>query len=214
MNKIIFCLIMTFVCHCTCLYPQVNRSFTERELKDGWSFKEYGTETSYPAEVPGTIHSDLLSNGTSSRLYQRLVKENPLFSNVNAYISGDVDPGLFLVTGHVMEGTSLEAAEAALWNELERMKNEPVGDYELEKVKNKFEANNVFGEINVLNKAMNLAYFEMLGDAALINDEVAQHNSVTRDEIQEVSRRIFRPENSSTLLYIADPEAPGTAAAE
>ena len=63
MNKIIFCLIMTFVCHCTCLYPQVNRSFTERELKDGWSFKEYGTETSYPAEVPGTIHSDLLNNG-------------------------------------------------------------------------------------------------------------------------------------------------------
>lgn len=160
------------------------------------------------------VISDLLSNGTSSRLYQRLVKENPLFSNVNAYISGDVDPGLFLVTGHVMEGTSLETAEAALWNELERMKNEPVGDYELEKVKNKFEANNVFGEINVLNKAMNLAYFEMLGDAALINDEVAQHNSVTRDEIQEVSRRIFRPENSSTLLYIADPEAPGTAPTE
>ncbi|WP_071134365.1 M16 family metallopeptidase [Millionella massiliensis] len=160
------------------------------------------------------VISDLLSNGTSSRLYQRLVKENPLFSNVNAYISGDVDPGLFLVTGHVMEGTSLETAEAALWNELERMKNEPVGDYELEKVKNKFEANNVFGEINVLNKAMNLAYFEMLGDAALINDEVAQHNSVTRDEIQEVSRRIFRPENSSTLLYIADPEAPDTAPTE
>lgn len=153
------------------------------------------------------VASDILSNGTSSRLYQRLVKETNLFSNVNAYISGDVDPGLFLVTGHVMEGVSLEAAEAALWHELELLKTEPVGDYELEKVKNKFEANNLFGEINVLNKAMNLAYFEMLGDAAMINDEVAEHNSVTKEEIRETSQRIFRPENSSTLLYIADPEA-------
>lgn len=155
------------------------------------------------------VVSDILSNGTSSRLYQRLVKESPLFSNVNAYISGDADPGLFLVTGHVMEGVSLEDAEAALWRELEMMKNEPVGDYELEKVKNKFEANNVFGEINVLNKAMSLAYFEMLGDAAMINNEVAEHNSVTAAEIMETSQRVFRPENSSTLLYIADPEAPG-----
>lgn len=153
------------------------------------------------------VVSDILSNGTSSRLYQRLVKDSNLFSNVNAYISGDVDPGLFLVTGHVMEGVSLEAAEAALWHELELLKTEPVGDYELEKVKNKFEANNLFGEINVLNKAMNLAYFEMLGDAAMINDEVAEHNSVTKEEIRETSQRIFRPENSSTLLYIADPEA-------
>ena len=153
------------------------------------------------------VASDILSNGTSSRLYQRLVKESNLFSNVNAYISGDVDPGLFLVTGHVMEGVSLEAAEAALWHELELLKTETVGDYELEKVKNKFEANNLFGEINVLNKAMNLAYFEMLGDAAMINDEVAEHNSVTPAEIRETSQRIFRPENSSTLLYIADPKA-------
>lgn len=153
------------------------------------------------------VVSDILSNGTSSRLYQRLVKESNLFSNVNAYISGDVDPGLFLVTGHVMEGVSLDAAEAALWHELELLKTEPVGDYELEKVKNKFEANNVFGEINVLNKAMNLAYFEMLGDAAMINSEVAEHNSVTREEIRETSQRVFRPENSSTLLYVADPEA-------
>lgn len=153
------------------------------------------------------VISDLLSNGTSSRLYQRLVKESPLFSNVNAYISGDVDPGLFIVTGHVMPGVSLDEAERALWQELERMKNETVGDYELEKVKNKFEANNVFGEINVLNKAMNLAYFEMLGDAAWINSEVAEHNSVTPDEIRTTAQRIFRPENSSTLRYVADPTA-------
>ncbi len=152
------------------------------------------------------VVSDLLSNGTSSRLYQRLVKESPLFSSVNAYISGDVDPGLFVVTGHVMEGVSLGEAEAALWSELDRMKTEPVGDYELEKVKNKFEANQIFSEINVLNKAMNLAYFEMLGDAAMIDTEVAEHDSVTREEIQAAARRVFRAENSSTLLYVAAEE--------
>lgn len=94
------------------------------------------------------------------------------------------------------------------------MKNETVDAYELEKVKNKFEANNVFGEINVLNKAMNLAYFEMLGDAAWINSEVKEHNSVTTDEIRSTAQRIFRPENSSTLRYVADPTAAPAASDE
>lgn len=152
------------------------------------------------------VISDVLSNGTSSRLYQRLVKEAGLFSSVNAYISGDVDPGLFIVSGHIMDGVAPEDAEAALWNELETLKREPVGEYELEKVKNKFEATQVFGEINVMNKAMNLAYFEMLGDAGLINREVEMHHSVSREEIREVSSRLFTKENSSTLLYLADPQ--------
>ncbi|WP_294596823.1 pitrilysin family protein [uncultured Rikenella sp.] len=150
------------------------------------------------------VASDILSNGTSSRLYQRLVQEANLFSQVNAYVSGEIDPGLFVVTGYVMEGVPVAEAESALWHELELLQSEPVGDYELEKVKNKFEATQIFSELNVLNKAMNLAYFEMLGDAALIDTEVAEHNSVTAQEIQEVSRRLFRRENSSTLLYLAE----------
>lgn len=150
------------------------------------------------------VISDILSNGTSSRLYQRMIKESNLFSSVNAYISGDMDPGLFLVTGHIMEGVSSEEAEKALWHELEVLINEEVGSYELEKVKNKFEATQIFSEINVMNKAMNLGYWEMLGDAGMINREVEQHHSVTPEEIREVSRRVFRPENSSTLLYLSE----------
>lgn len=150
------------------------------------------------------VISDILSNGTSSRLYQRLVKESNLFSSVNAYISGDVDPGLFLVTGHIMEGTPPEVAERALWNELEILMREEVDAYELEKVKNKFEATHIFGEVNVMNKAMNLGYFEMLGDAALINSEISDHNSVTKEEIMEISRRIFVTQNCSTLVYQAE----------
>ena len=153
------------------------------------------------------VISDLLSNGTSSRLYQRLVKQSELFSSVNAYVSGDIDAGLFVVTGRVLEGVSVDEAEKALWNQLDLLKREPAGEYELEKVKNKFEANNIFGEINVLNKAMNLAFFEMLGDASLINSEIEEHNSVTPQEIMTVARRLFVRRNSSVLHYLADPDA-------
>lgn len=151
------------------------------------------------------LASDLLSNGTSSRLYQRLVKDNSLFSSVNAYLSGDVDPGLFVVTGSLSDGVDMSVAEEALWQQLEILKTEPASDYEMEKVKNKFEATQIFSEINGMNKAMNLAYFEMLGSAEMINQEVAEHHSVTTDEVMQMAQRIFRPENSSTLLYVADP---------
>ena len=153
------------------------------------------------------VISDLLSNGTSSRLYQRLVKESELFSSVNAYVSGDMDDGLFVVTGRVLDGVPVAEAEKALWRELDTLKKEPAWEYELEKVKNKYEANNIFGEINVLNKAMNLAFFEMLGDVSLINREVASHNSVTAGEVMATSRRLFTRRNSSVLHYLADSDA-------
>lgn len=147
------------------------------------------------------VISDILSNGTSSRLYQRLVKDNSMFSSVNAYITGELDAGLFVVTGRILEGVSVEDAEKALWAELSNL--DKILDYEMQKVKNKFEANNVFGEINVLNKAMNLAFFEMVEDAAMINQEVEQHNSVTHDEIVQTSQKLFRRKNSNTLRYMA-----------
>lgn len=147
------------------------------------------------------VISDVLSNGTSSRMYQRLVQTDKLFASVNAYISGDVDAGLFVVTGRVSDGVDLAEAEAALIDQLDQLKHEPVGDYELTKVKNKFEASCLFGEINVMNKAMNLGYYEFLGDVDIINREVQEHNSVTKEEIMQTAARVFRPENSSTLIY-------------
>lgn len=148
------------------------------------------------------VISDVLSNGTSSRLYQRLVKDSNLFSSVNAYVTGDVDSGLFVVTGRVLQGVDVDMAESALWQQLEELKQEPVSDYELLKVKNKFEANNIFSEINVLNKAMNLSFFEMLGDAGMINTEVEEHNSVTAEEVIATSCHLFTEANSSVLHYI------------
>lgn len=147
------------------------------------------------------VISDILSNGTSSRLYQRLVKENRLFSSVNAYVTGEIDEGLFVVTAHLLPQTTNESALDALWGELNDLKSVEVSDYELEKVKNKFEATNIFSEINVLNKAINLAFFEYLGDANLINEEVESYNSVTKEEIVKTAKELLTKNRSNTLLY-------------
>ena len=147
--------------------------------------------------------SDLLSGGDSGRLYTHLVKERNLLSSVNAYITGDVDPGLFVFTGQPLPGVTPEAAEAAFREEIEALQTTVATAYEIEKVKNKFEANTLFGELNVMNKAMNLGFYEMLGDLSLINREVDRYRAVTDEDIRSFSRRTLRPENSSTLIYNA-----------
>ena len=145
--------------------------------------------------------SDLLSGGDSGRLYTHLVKERQLLSSVNAYVTGDVDPGLFVFTGQLLPGIPPEAAEAAFREEIAMLQTTSATAYEVEKVKNKFEANTLFGELNVMNKAMNLGFYEMLGDLELINREVDRYRAVTDEEIRSFSSRTFRPENSSTLIY-------------
>ncbi len=156
-----------------------------------------------PDFYTGDLVSDLLAGGDSSRLYRRLVMEQRLFSSVNAYITGDVDPGLFVLTGQLLPETSEEQAAEAFAREIERLQTETAEAYELEKVKNKFEANTLFGEINVMNKAMNLGYYDFLGDTALVNREVEAYRAVDAERIRAFSRRIFRPENGSTLIYRA-----------
>ena len=162
--------------------------------------------TQPPLVIPATVEvpqaeKTTLSNGAT--LYTHLVKEQRLFSSVNAYISGDVDPGLFVFTGQLLPETTPEQAEAAFRAEIEALRTRPATDYEVEKVKNKFEANTLFGELNVMNKAMNLGFYEMLGDLALINREVDRYRAVTGEDIRSFSRRTLRPENSSTLIYNA-----------
>lgn len=148
--------------------------------------------------------SDLLSGGDSSRLYTHLVKERRLLSSVNAYITGDLDPGLFVFTGQLLPETTPEQAEAAFRDEIETLGRTPAADREMQKVKNKFEANTLFGEINVMNKAMNLGFYEMLGDPELINRETELYRAVTPEAIMEFCGRVLRPEHSSTLIYRAE----------
>jgi predicted Zn-dependent peptidase len=147
--------------------------------------------------------SDILSNGDSSRLYNKLIKENHVFSEIHAYITGDLDEGSFIFTGKLMDGMKMEEAEKLLEAEISKLKEMPVSDEELAKVKNKIESTLEFSEMNVLNKAMNLAYSELMGDANLINLEIKKYATVSTEGIQNVAREVFRKENCSTLYYYA-----------
>lgn len=145
--------------------------------------------------------SDILSRGDSSRLFQRIIKEQELCSNVNAYITGDMDEGLFVLTATANDGVSLEQIESALLNEIELIIEQGVTQEELQKVKNKMESAQAFGNTSVLNKAMGLAIAELIKDADLINQEKELYAQVTGEQIQAYAKLIFKPTNCSTLYY-------------
>ncbi|MBK9735444.1 MAG: insulinase family protein [Saprospiraceae bacterium] len=147
--------------------------------------------------------SDVMANGRSARFYQRLYKEQQLFSTIDAFISGTTDPGLFIIEGKTMPGVTIEAAKKAINIEIEILKSELISDDELTKLKNCVESSLVFGEVSILNKAISLAYFEMLGDAGLINVEGDRYHKITAKDIRNAARKIFRRENCSELIYIA-----------
>lgn len=148
--------------------------------------------------------SDILSRGQSSRLYRALVKEKQLFSEIHAHLTGSSDKGMLVIEGKPLENVSIDKAEAAIWEELAKLTDNIVPDYELTKVKNKTESTMVFAEMALLDKAMNLAFFELFGDADLFNHETEKYLAVTAQEIQETCKSVFRKDNSSTLIYLAE----------
>lgn len=150
------------------------------------------------------ILSDILSNGQSSRLQQRLIKEKRIFSSIDAHISGSIDPGLFHVIGKPAPGISLEQAEAAVWEELKILQDTYIDAGELEKVKNKFESSYIFGNINYMSVATNLAWYELLGQAEDLENEVDKYRDISARQLNEVAQTAFRKENSSVLYYKAD----------
>jgi predicted Zn-dependent peptidase len=147
--------------------------------------------------------SDILSNGKSSRLFQSLVKDKELFSNIDAYITGDMDEGLFIVAGRLNNNVPFDTAQDTIFQELNGLKK-AVENNEIDKVKNRFESTFTFGLTNALEKAMNLCYFELLGDANKVNQVVKEYRRVTAEDVMRVSKQIFSPENSSVLLYKAE----------
>ncbi len=152
---------------------------------------------------PSDMLSDLLSNGSSSRLIQRLVKEKKLFSSIDAHIDGSIDPGLFHITGRLAENISFQEAEEAIWQELKNLQENLVEDFELEKVKNKYESQQIFNRMSYLNVATDLAYYELIGDAELINTEVECYRSVSKENIRAAAQKLFAPQNSNIIHYYA-----------
>jgi predicted Zn-dependent peptidase len=145
--------------------------------------------------------TDILSGGGSSRLYQSLVKEKKLFSNIGCYHFGSIDNGLLTIEGKLVKGVKMEDAEKAVDEELEKIKRELVSETELQKVKNKTESTIIFEDMPIAGRAESLALYELLGDAELMNTELGKYTAVTTEDILNESRNIFREENSSTLYY-------------
>jgi zinc protease len=145
--------------------------------------------------------ADIIGGGGSSRLYQSLVKEKQLFSNIECYHFGSTDAGLLCVEGKLVKGISMQTAENALDDILTQMQSELVAETELQKVKNKTESMIAFEDMSVMNRANSLAYYELLGDASWMNFELDKYASVTTEDILQESRQIFRKENSNTLYY-------------
>lgn len=147
--------------------------------------------------------SDLLGRSKSSRLYQRLLRDNPLFSNVGAYITSSIDPGLLVVQGTLNGGVSLEEADAAVEEVVQEFIDQAVTDEELAKVKNQAEATLAFSEVELLNRAMNLAFAANAGNPDLVNEEAGQIQAITSSDVHTMAQQVLRKENCSTLYYRA-----------
>jgi zinc protease len=147
--------------------------------------------------------TDILGGGASSRLYQTLVKEKKLFSNLDCYHFGSIDNGLLTIEGKLVKGVNIADAEQAVNEEVEKMKTQLVDEKELQKVINKTESTILFEDMGLMSRANSLAYYELLGDAQLMNDELAKYQSITAQELMEESNKIFNESNSNTLHYLA-----------
>lgn len=162
--------------------------------------------------MPGRFHqdyyaadllSDVLGRGQSSRLYNQLVKEQEIFTSLSSFTMGTVDPGLLVVSGRVRDGITLTQAEKAIDNVLSEVIEKDITADELEKVKAQAEASLEFGEVEVMNRAMNLAFASLSGDTSLVNKEGEHINAVTQQDIRRVASQILKEENSSVLYYNA-----------
>ncbi|HYG39410.1 MAG TPA: pitrilysin family protein [Cytophagales bacterium] len=144
---------------------------------------------------------DILGRGKSSRLYNRLVKEEKLFNTIGCFSTGSLDPGLLVVQGKLNSGVDIELADKKIWEILEEIKKEEVSELELTKVKNQAESSLIFGEVELLNRAMNLAAAAVVGNPDLVNEEAEQIQAVTIQGIQGMANKLFRESNCSTVFY-------------
>ena len=178
----------------------VNRKVPYDAVYKAWHI---GGRTSQEFLVTDLI-TDTLSSGKSARLYQQLVKEQKLFSEINAFVTGEADPGLLIVGGKLFDGVSAEKANGAVNSFLADFTEHLPDANEMQKVKNKFEFNFMMGQTNILNKAMGLSLFEMLGDASMALTEMERYNKITTADIRETAKQVFKESNCSTLFYLSE----------
>lgn len=147
------------------------------------------------------LATEVLGGGGSSRLYQTLVKEKQLFSSIDCYHFGSIDNGLLAVEGKLVKGVAMEAAAKAVEEEIAKIQAVAISDSELQKVKNKTESVIAFEDMGVMSRANSLAMYELLGDAELMNTELARYQEITAADVQQYCKEVFRNDNSNTLFY-------------
>lgn len=155
-------------------------------------------ESHYPS---CDLISDILSNGKSARFFQNIMSKNTVFTELDAAIEGNIEPGLFLIRAQLNDDITFEQAEDIINNELTKLYKEGITAYELEKCQNKFHAAMLFDNIGYQEKAQKLCEYELLGDASLINSEVDRYRKITVDDIVMTACNLFNPDNSSTIYY-------------
>lgn len=148
--------------------------------------------------------TDILGGGASSRLYQTLVKEKQLFAHINCYHFGSLDKGLFTVEGQLVKGVDMKLAEESIEMELNKVREQLIDERELQKVKNKTESVMAFEDMSVMNRAGSLAFYELLGDGNLMNEEFKKYQDVTTADLQRVAREVLKDTNSNTIWYKAN----------
>jgi len=145
------------------------------------------------------VLSDALGRDKSSRLYVSLKKEQKLVTEIGAYISGSMDEGLLIISGKLNDGVTFEQIDHALWKELEKIKAHRISDQELDRLMIKIRTSKEFQEQGLLNRAMNLCLFELLGDANGINEEHEIYQAIQTEHLQEAAIKLFKRTNCSLL---------------
>lgn len=158
-----------------------------------------GTEDYYAVEMLGAV----LSQGQSSRLYRRLVNQEQKAMQISAIPLGLEDPGLNLIFAFPNMGIDLAELEAAVDEELERIRTELITEEELQKVKNQYESRIVNSNTTIARRAMNLAnYHTLYKDASRINTILENYQQVTREDILQAAQTYFHDDNRVVLYYM------------
>jgi len=146
--------------------------------------------------------SDLLGRNESSYLYNALVQDQRIFDSLHASLTGSMDPGLLVISGQVCEGVDVADAEKLLLDAIQDFVKKGIDAEGLQRVKNQAEASLVFGEVEVLNRAMNLAMAANAGNVDFVNTEASHIAAVELKEIQEWANKLFVQGKKNTLLYL------------
>jgi predicted Zn-dependent peptidase len=145
--------------------------------------------------------SDHLGNEKTGLLFTELQRNKRLVSEITAYITGSIDNGLFVITGKINPKRSLGELDDALWPLLEKYKTKQMSKSALKELILKLRTAKAFQDQGLLSRAMSLSFFELLGSAALINEESARFEHITTAELQNYAQQLF-DKNRCSLLQI------------